>query len=123
LIEAAKRHGCTAVGIEIKRELCELSRERARQAEVHKLVTIREEDLFESKFDDATVVAIYLFPGLLERLKPIFEQLKPGTRIVSHQFAIPGATPDATETVSSSETGDAHRIYLWTTPLKTAPLK
>jgi len=118
LIEAAKQYGCRAVGIEIKHELCELSRERARQAEVSRLVTIREEDLFQSNFDDATVVAIYLFPGLLERLKPKFEQFKPGTRIVSHQFAIPGITPDETVTMQSSETGDRHTIYLWTAPLK-----
>ena len=118
LIEAAKRHGCRAIGIEIKHELCELSRERARQADLSKLVTIREEDLFQSNFDDATVVALYLFPGLLERLKPKFEQLKPGTRIVSHQFAIPGVAPDATETMQSSETGDRHTIYLWTAPLR-----
>jgi len=118
LIEAAKQYGCRAVGIEIKSDLVELARERARQADLSKLVTIREADLFESNLDDATVITVYLFPGLLSRLKPKFEQLKPGTRIVSHQFAIPGAPPDETITLESTETGDRHKIYVWTAPLR-----
>jgi hypothetical protein len=55
---------------------------------------------------------------LLKRLLPKLEQLKQGTRIVSHQFEIPDFPADTTLTVESQETGAKHRVYLWTAPLK-----
>ena len=88
------------------------------EAKLEKLVTIRQADLFTEDFSDATVVTVYLFPDLLTRLMPKFEKLKPGTRIVSHQFEIPNVPPDKTIIVESVETGARHAIYLWTTPLK-----
>jgi hypothetical protein len=57
----------------------------------------------------------------MERLIPQFEKLKPGSRIVSHQFEMPGVKADETFIVESKEDGDKHRIFLWTTPLKPKP--
>ncbi len=118
VIKAAKKYGCRAVGLEIDRDLVKLSQERVREAKLEKLVSIKEADIFTTDFSDATVIAVYLFPDLLKRLMPKFAQLKPGTRIVSHQFEIPDQPPDKTITVDSNETGAKHTIYLWTTPLK-----
>jgi cyclopropane fatty-acyl-phospholipid synthase-like methyltransferase len=118
VIEAAKKYGCRAVGLEIDRDLVKLSQERVREAKVEKLVTIKDADLFDTDFSDATVIAVYLPSNLLQRLFPKFAQLKPGVRIVSHQFEIPNQTPEKTIAVESNETGAKHTIYLWTTPLK-----
>jgi tRNA G46 methylase TrmB len=117
-IEAAKKHQCKAIGLEIDRDLVKLSRARVEEAKLEKLVTINEADLFSTDFSDATVVTVYLFPDLLKRLVPKFEKLKPGTRIVSHQFQIPEIPPEKTIVVESVETGAKHTVYLWTTPLR-----
>lgn len=117
VIEAARQHQCRAVGLEIDRDLVALSREKADQANVGKLVTIKEADFLEADFGEATVVTVYLFPHLLKQLIPKFERLKPGTRIVSHQFEIPDVKPEQTLTIESAETGANHKIYLWTIPL------
>jgi hypothetical protein len=53
----------------------------------------------------------------MEKLIPQLDRLKPGSRIVSHQFEMPGARPDRVITISSAESGSAHTLYLWTTPL------
>ncbi len=118
LIEAAKKYQSKAIGVEIDRDLVTLSRKRVEEAKLDKLVTIREADIFAADFSDATVVTVYLFPSLLKRLMPKFEQLKPGTRIVSHEFPIPDVPPDKTLIMESAETGAKHTVYLWTTPLK-----
>lgn len=118
VIEAAKQYGCRAIGIEVDRDLVELSQQKVREAKVEKLATIKEADLFDTDFSEATVVTAYLYPGLLKRLLPAFERLKPGTRIISHQFAIPDIAPDRTIVIESNETGAKHTVYLWTTPFK-----
>lgn len=59
-------------------------------------VKIVRADIFQFDFSDADVVFCYLFPDQVERLKNRFEKLKPGTRIISHQFEIPGWLPDKT---------------------------
>jgi len=87
------------------------------------LVTIRHVDMFQVDLSQADVVAVFLYPRLLERLRPQFAKMKPGSRIVSHQFLMPDVEPDQVITLESSETGDRHTLYLWTTPLKTAPAK
>ncbi len=114
VIEAAKRYQCRAVGIELDPALVALSRQRAKEAKVDHLVTIKEADLFSADFSEATVVAVYLYPGLLNRLYPKLRQLSPGARIVSHQFEIPNYPPEATFAIDSQETGAKHTIYLWT---------
>src|SRR5262249_17498422 len=118
VIEAANKYGCRAVGLEIKPDLVNISRERATQVKVDSLATFKEADLFSTDFQETTVVAAYLFPQLLERLLPKFDQLKPGTRIVTHQFQIPGRKPEAAVTVDSQETGERHTVYLWRVPLQ-----
>lgn len=118
VIQAAKTFACRGIGLELDRDLVDLSKTRVAEAKLQKLVTIKQTDLFEADFRDATVVTVFLYPGLLKRLLPKFELLKPGTRIVSHQFEIPDFPPERTITVESQETGAKHKVYLWTTPLK-----
>jgi hypothetical protein len=64
------------------------------------------------------VVALYLGPAMNARLVPRLETLKPGSRIVSHAFDMPGVTPDRVVEVRSAEDDIIRKLYLWTTPLK-----
>ncbi len=60
---------------------------------------------------------LYLFPEILKKLRPQFAKLKPGSRIISHQFNIHGVKPDKVVMVKSATTGIEHQIFLYTTPL------
>jgi ribosomal protein L11 methylase PrmA len=111
VIAAARKYGARGVGIDIDPERISESNENARNAQVTDKVRFIEADLFESDFSDASVVTLYLLGRLNERLKPIlFEQLKPGTRIVSHAFDMGEWKPEKTQVV------DGKTIYLWTIP-------
>lgn len=113
VISAAKNFGAKGVGIDIDPERIAESNENATNAKVTDQVEFIEADLFESDFSEATVVTLYLLSSLNERLKPILmEQLKPGTRIVSHAFDMGDWEPERTERV------DGTTIYLWTIPEK-----
>src|SRR5919201_6621381 len=86
-ITAAKRYGVRAVGIDIDPERIREANENAKKAGVTNLVQFRQEDLFKADFSEATVVTLYLLPDLNVKLRPrLLAELKPGTRIVSHQF-------------------------------------
>jgi SAM-dependent methyltransferase len=118
VIAAAAKYGCQAVGYEIDRRLVDQSRENVVRSKVESLVRIEHEDIFTLDLSGADVIAVYLPSALLERLLPQFEKLKPGSRIVSHQFEIPGLKPEQELTLPSKEDGEKHRLFLWTTPLK-----
>ncbi len=121
LIEVAKQCGCRGMGIELDRDLVQLSRKRILEAGVELLVTVKEADVYETDFSEASVVTAYLPREMLDKLRPQFEKLKPGTRIVTHQFDIPGFAADKSLKFVSEETGAEHVIYLWTTPLHHNP--
>ncbi len=75
-------------------------------------VTFRLEDLFEADFSDATVVTLYLLPSLNVKLRPRLLKLKPGTRIVSHDFDMGDWKPEHTVETNG------HTVYMWTVPAK-----
>src|SRR5438045_594376 len=86
-VTAAKRYGIRAVGIDIDPERIREANENAKKAGVTNLVRFRQEDLFKADFREATVVTLYLLPDLNVKLRPrLWSELKPGTRVVSHQF-------------------------------------
>jgi SAM-dependent methyltransferase len=116
VIAAALKYGCQAVGFEIDPRLVELSRERVRTSGLEHLVRIEHADLFTVDLSGADAIMIYLPSNLLERLGPQFDQLKPGTRIVSHQFPIPDRRPETSLSLISSEDGDRHRVLMWRIP-------
>lgn len=119
LLAAARQHGARAVGYEIDPRLVENSRQAIQNANLQNLIRVEHADIFEADFSEATVVTTFLYPHLMTRLIPRFNKLKPGSRIISHQFEIPGIKPDRIIEFRSAETGDMHRILLWTTPLPT----
>ena len=120
VVLAAKKYGSRAVGYEIDPRLVAQSREKVKSEKLEKLVRIEHEDIFTLDLSDADVVTVFLPSPLLQRLLPQFQKLKPGARIVSHQFDIPGVPPTKSRRVTSSEDGDKHTLFLWTAPLKQA---
>lgn len=113
VIRAAKRFGARGVGVEINRELVDLSRTRAREEGVSHLVDFRLQDALTVDLSEASVVALYLTPEFNSKLRPILErQLQPRARVVSHDHAMEGWTPDKLETMPGG-LFHRHRIYLW----------
>lgn len=110
-ITAAQRYGVRAIGIDIDPRRIAEAQANARAAGVSQLVEFRQADLFESDFSEATVVTLYLFPDLNLKLRPrLLTTLRPGTRIVSHQFDMGDWTPEKT-----LRTG-RHVVYFWKVP-------
>jgi SAM-dependent methyltransferase len=89
IIAAAKR-GARALGVEYDRGLLEVARKNAIDAGVADQARFVEGDMFEADISSATVLALFLLPDNLQRLKPKFARLKPGTRIVTNGFPIDG---------------------------------
>jgi cyclopropane fatty-acyl-phospholipid synthase-like methyltransferase len=118
VITAAKKIGCKAVGYDIDPNRVIESRANVKNNKVESLVTIEQKDVFTLDLSDANVITLYLLPELNVKLIPQLEKLKPGSRIVSHDFDMKGVIPDQVVTVTDSSTGMTHRVYLWTTPLK-----
>jgi SAM-dependent methyltransferase len=109
-IIAAQKYGATAVGIEIDPRLVEIARRIAGEAEVAARVSFHVGDLFEADLSKATVITTYLSGTIMKILEPKLRALKPGTRIVSHQFAMPQWAPDKRIKVDEAE------LLLWTVP-------
>jgi ribosomal protein L11 methylase PrmA len=112
-IAAAKKFGIKAVGIDIDPERIREANENAKKAGVANLVEFRQEDLFKADFREATVITLYLLPDLNVRLRPrLWEELKPGTRIVSHQFDMGTWRPE------KRLESNGRVVYFWTIPAK-----
>ena len=121
VIAAAAKFGALGLGIELDGALVEQSRQNARRANVADRVTFVQGDVLTADISKATVVTVYLLPGLINRLQPRFlERLQPGTRIVSHAFGMTGWRPDRAEIVRVAQPhpgqGDESRLYLWIVP-------
>jgi len=119
VVTAAKKYGCKAVGYDIARKRIKESLANVEKNNVGHLVRIEQRDIFTLDLSKANVVTLYLLPELNVKLIPQLEKLKPGSRIVSHDFDMKGVKPDKVITIEDEEDdyGD-HTVYLWTTPLK-----
>jgi tRNA A58 N-methylase Trm61 len=117
VVTAAKKYGCKAVGFDIDPDRIKEARENVRKNAVGDLVTIKQEDIFKQDLSKANVVTLYLLPRLNVRLIPQLEKLKPGSRIVSHDFNMEGVKPKQVVTMDGDD-GREHTIYLWVAPLE-----
>jgi SAM-dependent methyltransferase len=89
VIRAAERFGCRGVGVDLNPERVREAKAAAKKAgpQIESLVRFEEGDVFTFDFSPATVVTMYLLPSVNVKLRPrILKELKPGTRIVSHDF-------------------------------------
>jgi SAM-dependent methyltransferase len=114
VIAAAKYYGARAVGVDLDPARIREARLNAGRAAVADRVTFIEQDLFVTDVSPATVVTLYLLPEINERLRPkLLRELRPGTRIVSHDFGMGGWLPERTIEVPLART---HRVFLWRVP-------
>jgi SAM-dependent methyltransferase len=113
VILAAKQFGARGVGIDIDPDRIKESIANAQKAGVSRRVKFLNQDLFEAKIGDATVVTLYLWPSVNMKLRPkLLKDLKPGTRVVSNMHDMGDWAPD--KTIKA----DGHFIYLWIIPAK-----
>ena len=87
VVTAAKKYGVKAIGFEIDPQRIKEANENAQKAGVRDRVKFLQQDLFQTDLSEATVVMLYLLPDINLKLRPkLLQELKPGTRIVSHDF-------------------------------------
>jgi tRNA G37 N-methylase Trm5 len=116
-ITAAKRWGTRGVGIDIDPERIKEANENAAKAGVTDKVRFVQGDLFEAKISDATVITLYLLPDINLKLRPkLLRDLKPGTRIVSHNYDMGDWKPEQRVEVNLSS--GSHTVYYWVVPKK-----
>ena len=124
VIAAAKQRGARGFGVEIDGALVGAARREAQREGVAGRVEFREQNLFITEMDRATVVTMYLYPRLMLRLRPrLFAELRPGARIVSHDFDMEGWRPDARVTVPVPDKPygpPSSEVYLWIIPANAA---
>src|SRR5258705_11789354 len=121
MITAAKRHGARGFGVEIDPRLVKRSNEEAKRVGVADRVKFLQQDLFNTDFHEANVLTLYLLPDVNIALRPkILAELKPGARVVSHDYDMREWRPDAQETVSAPDKTVGMRKestgYLWIGP-------
>jgi ubiquinone/menaquinone biosynthesis C-methylase UbiE len=114
VITAAEKFGARAIGVDIDPQRIAEANANAKRAGVEKAVTFRLGDLFQADIAEATVVTLYLLPDVNLRLKPkLLRDLKPGTRIVSHDFSMgEDWKPERTLRLGNDS------IYVWTIPAR-----
>jgi len=118
VVTAARRYGCRAVGFDLDPRRVEESLQNVQKNNVGHLVGIEQKDIFTLDLSKADVITLFLLSRLNVKLIPQLEKLKPGSRIVSHTFAMEGIKPDKVVKLISKKDRSEHTIYLWTTPLK-----
>ena len=109
-IYAAKHFGARGVAVELEQNLVRVAREAAARQGVGHLVRVKQQDLFDADVSAGTVIALYISPGAMQRLKPRLLALRPGTRVVSHQFDLGDWQPDEKIEV------EGRKGYLWVVP-------
>jgi hypothetical protein len=122
VITSATRYKASGMGVDIDGELVDLANASARRLGVEERVRFVQQDVFAADLSRATVLTLYLLPGMMESLRPkLLKELRPGTRIVSHDFDFGEWKPDRTVEVKTDEkydlTGDwTSNVHLWTVP-------
>jgi len=126
VLTAARFLRARGMGVDIDAELVAAANEAARKAGVAGRARFIAQDMFKTDLRDATVVTLYVLPAMMARLKPkLLAELRPGARIVSHDFLFEDWPPDAAEVVEAPEKlpinrDGVARLYLWIVPARLA---
>ncbi len=118
LVLAAEKYGAHGVGYDIDPDRINESLENVARNHVESLVKIIQADIFTVDLSKADVIPIYLLPEMNKKLLPQFEKMKPGARIVCHDYDLEGIIPDKTIHIISNEDNADHTLSLYTLPLK-----
>jgi ribosomal protein L11 methylase PrmA len=121
LVLAAQKYGSRGVGYDIDPERVQASRDNAARNKVAKLVEIIQGDIFTVDLSKVDVLPLYLLPEMNRKLIAQIDKMKPGSRIVCHDYGLDGIVADETRTVTSNEDNASHTLMLYTTPLKRQP--
>jgi hypothetical protein len=113
VVTAAKKFGARGLGVDLDWRLVQQGEENARAAGVEDRVRFLEQDLFRTDLGQATVITTYLLPVVMLRLRPALLELRPGTRIVSHDFDFGDWRPD-------QKTSIRKNVFLWIVPARAA---
>src|SRR5438309_3334682 len=109
-ILAARKFGARSLGVEYNPDMVKLSQNNAQAAGVAGKASFRNADIFATDFSQASVVTMYLLPGLNMKLRPTILSMRPGTRVVSHSFTMEDWEADEISTM------DGRRAYFWVVP-------
>ena len=121
VIEAARRFGTRGVGVDLNPVRVEEAIANARRAGVQDRVRFRQQDLFETDLRSASIVTLFLLERLNLELRPkLFQQLRPGTRVVSHAFHMGDWEPDTVVQVRVNQGTGRATVYAWTIPAQVA---
>jgi cyclopropane fatty-acyl-phospholipid synthase-like methyltransferase len=118
IIQAAKKYGVRGVGVDLNPELVEKARANAVEEGVSHLVEFRAADGLTVDISEATVVTLYMFKWFNNQLRPKLQKLKPGSRVIAHDFDIDDWKPTKIEYVNPSESGSSEfseprTLYIW----------
>lgn len=116
-ITAAKRFGTRGVGVDLNPVRVKEANKNAEDAKVTDKVKFIQGDLFEQDFSEATVLALYLLPEVNMKLRPKILEMKPGTRVVSHNYDMGDWKPEKSKTIKTPD-GETHYVYFWRVPEK-----
>ena len=122
VLTGATRHQASGMGVDIDGELVDRANASAQRLGVAQRVQFHRQDVFAADLSRATVLTLYLLPGMMERLRPkLLKELKPGARIVSHDFDLGEWKPDRSVDVQTPEKYDitgnwTSVVHLWTVP-------
>jgi len=126
VIAAARRHGTHGLGVDLDKKLVARANEAAKQAGVEERATFQVRDLFITDISRATVLTLYLFQSVNLQLRPrLFAELRPGTRVVSHDFDMDEWQPDEQITIPVPDKpygAPESQVYLWVIPANAAGL-
>jgi SAM-dependent methyltransferase len=109
VVTAAQKFGARGVGVELDQDLVLQSEEAAREAGVEQRVKFLQQDLLKTDLSEASVITLYLLPNVNRRLRPQLLNLRPGTRIVAHDFDLDDWKPDQMTTIRKN-------VFLWIVP-------
>jgi SAM-dependent methyltransferase len=122
VITAARRFGARGLGVEVVPDLVKKSRENARIAGVTSRASFREQDLFKTDLSPASVITMYLLPEVNLHLRERLLKLRPGTRIVSHDWDMGDWQPDRSATVDAPDKPIGReklsRVFMWVVPAR-----
>jgi SAM-dependent methyltransferase len=114
---AAKKYGAKGVGVDIDPARIKDSAETLKKFDVEKMVEIRQGDALKVKdLDKASVIMLYMLPEFMKKLEPQALKLKPGTRIVAHDYPFPNWKADVE--IEFRGPSRTHTLYMWTVPEK-----
>lgn len=114
LITAAQQYGCQGVGIDVDSKIIDRAKNKAVKSRISDKLEFYRQNLFNSNFSNATVIFIYLLPHLNLRLRPqLWQQLKPGTRIISRDFDMGDWQPLQQLKFTVEEEGEEEQVTLY----------